>query len=97
MSTYYRRSDAGTSYLWCSRLRYAPSVGSMEAERTRCHRGEWLYRALDNGSHAAHAAWLPRHHGDPFDRILIAQALVEGLTLVSSDRSFAAYDVPLLT
>jgi PIN domain nuclease of toxin-antitoxin system len=47
--------------------------------------------------HAAHAAWLPRHHGDPFDRLLIAQALVEGLTLVSSDRAFAAYDVPLLT
>ena len=46
--------------------------------------------------HAAHAAWLPRHHGDPFDRLLIAQALVEGLTLVSSDRAFAAYDVPLL-
>lgn len=39
---------------------------------------------------------LPRHHGDPFDRLIIAQAQVEGLTVVTSDAHFAAYDVPLL-
>lgn len=39
---------------------------------------------------------MPKHHGDPFDRLLIAQAQVEGLTLVSCDRNFAAYGVPLL-
>jgi PIN domain nuclease of toxin-antitoxin system len=39
---------------------------------------------------------LPRHHGDPFDRMMIAQADVEGLTLVSRDSQFAAYHVPLL-
>lgn len=39
---------------------------------------------------------LPRHHGDPFDRMLIAQALVEDLLLVTSDRDIARYDVPLL-
>ena len=39
---------------------------------------------------------LPLHHRDPFDRILIAQAQTEGLTLVTADRVFAAYDVPLL-
>ena len=39
---------------------------------------------------------MPKHHGDPFDRLLIAQAQVEGLTIVSCDRNFAAYGVPLL-
>ena len=39
---------------------------------------------------------LPWHHRDPFDRLLIAQALVEGMTLVSCDASFPAYGVLLL-
>ena len=36
-------------------------------------------------AHAEAAGRLPRHHRDPFDRILVAQALAEGLTLVSAD------------
>jgi PIN domain nuclease of toxin-antitoxin system len=39
---------------------------------------------------------LPFHHRDPFDRLLIAQARVEGLTLVSRDPHFTVYGVPLL-
>ena len=39
---------------------------------------------------------LPFHHSDPFDRLLIAQALVEDLTLVSRDSEFAPYGVKLL-
>lgn len=39
---------------------------------------------------------MPKHHGDPFDRLLIAQAQVEGMTIISCDRNFAAYGVPLL-
>ena len=39
---------------------------------------------------------LPLYHRDPFDRMLIAQARCEGLTIVTSDRAFAAYDVPIL-
>jgi PIN domain nuclease of toxin-antitoxin system len=46
--------------------------------------------------HALEAGCLPRHHDDPFDRMLIAQARLEGLTLVSVDRHFASYDVALL-
>lgn len=41
--------------------------------------------------HAARVRDLPFHHRDPFDRLLIAQALEEDLTLVSTDRQFAAY------
>ncbi len=46
--------------------------------------------------HAAAAGELPDHHRDPFDRMLIAQAMVEGATLVSGDRALRAYDVPIL-
>lgn len=47
-------------------------------------------------SHAAAAAALPPLHQDPFDRMLVAQAQVEGLVLVSHDRQLAAYAVELL-
>jgi PIN domain nuclease of toxin-antitoxin system len=47
-------------------------------------------------SHAEASGTLPAHHQDPFDRMLIAQALVENLTLVSHDRRMADYDVPIL-
>lgn len=46
--------------------------------------------------HAAHAASLPRHHDDPFDRMLIAQARVEGLTVVTRDSVFPAYGVTVV-
>jgi PIN domain nuclease of toxin-antitoxin system len=42
------------------------------------------------------AARLPVHHDDPFDRMLIAQALSEGLVLVTRDRRFSAYEVELI-
>ena len=47
----------------------------------------------------AHAGWLetlPRHHNDPFDRMLIAQALSQRATIVSSDRRLAPYGVPMI-
>jgi PIN domain nuclease of toxin-antitoxin system len=46
--------------------------------------------------HAAAVALLPDHHQDPFDRLLIAQARAEGLTIVTSDAAFDAYDVKVL-
>ena len=46
--------------------------------------------------HAALVAGLPWHHRDPFDRMLAAQALAEGLTLVTRDRAFRPYGVKLI-
>jgi PIN domain nuclease of toxin-antitoxin system len=46
--------------------------------------------------HALAAGALPKHHGDPFDRMLVAQAQAEGMTLVTNDSRIAAYDVPVL-
>jgi PIN domain nuclease of toxin-antitoxin system len=47
-------------------------------------------------AHAGRAMALPPLHGDPFDRLLIGQALEEGLVLVTSDREIARYDVPTM-
>jgi len=54
---------------------------------------------LDNGyselpiasEHVVAIDGLPQHHKDPFDRVLVAQAIVEGITLVTSDPTVAKY------
>jgi PIN domain nuclease of toxin-antitoxin system len=46
-------------------------------------------------SHAIETSALPRIHDDPFDRLLIAQARLEGLMAVSADRHWPSYDVSL--
>jgi PIN domain nuclease of toxin-antitoxin system len=46
--------------------------------------------------HAREAGRLPLLHGDPFDRMLIAQARLEGLTLATADPQIKRYDVPVL-
>ena len=48
-------------------------------------------------SHALAVATLPHHHRDPFDRIQIVQAQLDGLTLISRDEAFEQYDVQLIT
>jgi PIN domain nuclease of toxin-antitoxin system len=55
------------------------------------------FRFLDvTPDNALDAARLPRHHGDPFDRLLVAQAQGEAATLVTHDARLAAYDVPVM-
>jgi PIN domain nuclease of toxin-antitoxin system len=46
--------------------------------------------------HALVAGALPMHHSDPFDRMLIAQAKLESLTLVTHDVRLRDYDIPVL-
>ena len=46
--------------------------------------------------HAELAGRLPLHHTDPFDRMLVAQARIEGLVLMTNDRKITPYGVPLL-
>lgn len=47
-------------------------------------------------AHAMELFSLPLHHRDAFDRMLIAQALVEKMTLATADAAIAAYNVPIL-
>jgi PIN domain nuclease of toxin-antitoxin system len=46
--------------------------------------------------HADAVRHLPAHHRDPFDRLLVVQALIEGLVLVSSDRVLKRYNAPIV-
>jgi PIN domain nuclease of toxin-antitoxin system len=46
--------------------------------------------------HAVKVYDLPPHHSDPFDRLIIAQAMVEGMTVLTSDRIFAKYPVDVV-
>lgn len=47
--------------------------------------------------HAAFVERLPPHHADPFDRLMLAQAIIEGMQFVTYDRHLSRYDVALLT
>lgn len=46
-------------------------------------------------SHALRVAELPSHHRDPFDRLLVAQTELEGVTLLTADRQFEPYGIPI--
>jgi PIN domain nuclease of toxin-antitoxin system len=50
-----------------------------------------------NIAHVIAAGQISRYHDDPFDRMLIAQALAEGLTIVTRDKRFGDYGVALMT
>jgi PIN domain nuclease of toxin-antitoxin system len=49
-----------------------------------------------NFEHIEHLKDLPHHHSDPFDRLLISQALAENLTLITRDQKIPLYTVPTL-
>ena len=65
----------------------------------------WLQVAIETGLvelpvssvDAQRSAHLPPHHSDPFDRLLVAQAMAHQLHLVTRDGTLAAYGVPILT
>ena len=57
----------------------------------------WSLRTLDiTVAHTFAVADLPFHHADPFDRMLVAQAGAEGMTLLTADRIFDKYEVKTL-
>ena len=47
-------------------------------------------------AHTFRAAALPRIYGDPFDRMLVAQAQVEGIPILTADPAIARYDVEVI-
>lgn len=74
------------------------AVGRLQAP------GDMIERVDESGyerlpitfEHAREAGRLPLLHGDPFDRILVAQARAEGMTLASADATLQRYDVAVL-
>ena len=49
-----------------------------------------------SAAHALRVGVLPRHHRDPFDRMIVAQALIEGVAVLTADPAFAKYQVERL-
>ncbi len=70
-------------------------IGAFDA--TMAERLESGIRALPvEWRHAAAVASLPFHHRDPVDRVMIAQAIVEEVPIVTADPGFRRYRVPIL-
>jgi PIN domain nuclease of toxin-antitoxin system len=66
-----------------------------EYVRARLRQSQTVPLAITH-EHALRVASLPHHHRDPFDRLLIAQAQIEGLVIMTSDPQFAAYTVEVV-
>ena len=74
------------------------AIGKLEVPRDlHAHVLETGVRVLGlSADHGLAVASLPLHHRDPFDRLLIAQARQDGLTLVTADTRIHAYDVAVI-
>jgi PIN domain nuclease of toxin-antitoxin system len=88
--------DVSVASLW--ELAIKQSIGKLTVDADlRKHLALQSFAELPVlGEHTLVVRDLPMHHRDPFDRLLIAQAMCEGLTIVTADRAFAAYDVPIM-
>lgn len=93
-----RTNDVYVSVATIWELAIKQSLGKLKVDvDLREHlRGQGFEELAILGEHAAAVQTLPRHHQDPFDRLLVAQARCEGMTLVTYDRAMTAYDVSLL-
>ena len=84
--------------IWETAIKFSRGREDFEVDPANLRR-----KLLDNGirelairsEHAVAVATLPHIHKDPFDRILIAQATVEGITLLTSDETIARYPGPI--
>jgi PIN domain nuclease of toxin-antitoxin system len=92
-----------------ARLHYSPlNILELAIKRTKgkfAYADGTLFKGIESWGirevpvrrqHAVRAGSLPYHHGDPFDRLLVAQAVEEDLLLVSSDRTMMRYEVRIL-
>ena len=82
--------------LWEASIKHAKGRLATPPDLARWVRNEGFEELPIRLEHGELAGALPPHHADPFDRILIAQARIEGLTIVTRDYAFEAYGVPLL-
>jgi len=82
--------------IWEARIKEASGKLEIPVDLVSAARERGVSELSITWPHAVEAAGLPRHHADPFDRMLIAQAQIEGLTLVTRDAVFEQYAVTLL-
>ena len=87
-----------TASIWEVVIKFGRGRDDFEVDPRVLRRGllENRYQELPvTGEHAAALASLPSLHRDPFDRLLVAQSLVEGITLLTSDPRVAQYPAPV--
>lgn len=82
--------------IWEAKIKEASGKLNVPVDLVSAARERGVSELSITWPHAVEAAGLPRHHTDPFDRVLIAQAQIEGLTLVTRDAVFEKYAVTLL-
>lgn len=82
--------------IWEMAIRHASGKLSMPDNLLETMADRGFAELPVRSSDGLRAGTLPPHHADPFDRMLVAQAQSERLTLVTSDTRIAAYDVPIL-
>jgi PIN domain nuclease of toxin-antitoxin system len=89
-------ATVSTASLWEIAIKVA--IGKLNAPDDLPERIPALgFRMLPvTADHAWRVRELPLHHGDPFDRLLIAQAQIERLPVVTADPAFGDYDVPVV-
>jgi PIN domain nuclease of toxin-antitoxin system len=92
---YFSAASAWELAIKCSlgKLTVEGGIERFVRQQLALHRFRLLPVALD---HSLRVAALPWHHRDPFDRLLVAQAQAEGLTLLSADAALRPYDVAQL-
>jgi PIN domain nuclease of toxin-antitoxin system len=87
-----------TASIWEVAVKYGRGRDDFQADPRLLRRGllDNLYRELlITGEHAVAVASLPPLHRDPFDRMLVAQSLVEGIMLLTTDPLVAQYPAPI--
>lgn len=82
--------------IWEIRIKQA--LGKVEIDPDFYHviKNQGFVQLSISSDHAYAVGDLPMHHRDPFDRMIIAQAMIEGLRVVTHDRIFKKYDIPVL-
>jgi len=87
-----------TASIWEVAIKYSRGRDDFKADPRLLRRGllDNLYRELSiTGEHAVAVTSLPPLHRDPFDRMLVAQSLVEGIMLLTTDPLVAQYPAPI--
>jgi PIN domain nuclease of toxin-antitoxin system len=82
--------------IWEAEIKAAAGRLGLGRNLAREAEGHGFEQLAITSAHAVHAARLPQHHSDPFDRMLVAQAQLESLTLVTRDPVFDLYSVAVL-
>jgi len=92
------RNDVLVSAVSVAEISIKASLGKLEApdDLVETLATEGFETLAFTAEHAATLRHLPWHHRDPFDRMLVAQALSDGLVLATVDRRLSDYGVPLL-